>query len=156
MISVMGLNHAVLYVRDLKRSLQFYQSVLGFEKIAILSGKMGFLRAAGSQNHHDLGLIEVGQNAPSPPPRAIGLYHLAWEVKQVEDLAKATEVLTELGCFLSATDHGASKSIYARDPDGHEFELTWQIPRKDWGKFEHEAMVAPLDLSAELARYGSN
>lgn len=66
MISVMGLNHAVLSVRDLERSLRFYQSVLGFEEVARLSGKMGFLRAMGSQNHHDLGLIELGKNAPDP------------------------------------------------------------------------------------------
>lgn len=70
-------------------------------------------------------------------------------------LIHATETFKQLGCFLGASDHGASKSIYAKDPDGHEFELTWQIPRQDWGDFEYEAIVAPLDLSAELDRYHS-
>ena len=154
MISVTGLNHAVLYVRELERSLNFYKSVFGFEEVTRLHGKMGFLRAAGSSNHHDLGLIELGANAPSPPPGTIGLYHLAWEVKTIEDLATAAQVLKDNGYFRGASDHGASKSIYAQDPDGNEFEILWRVPREDWGEFEHKAIVEPLKLEQEIERYG--
>lgn len=153
MISVTGLNHAVLYVRDLARSLQFYQSVFGFEEVDRFPGRMVFLRALGSRNHHDLGLMAVGAKAPSPPPGAIGLYHLAWEVKTIEDLAIAAQTLQDLGCFQGASDHGAIKSIYGCDPDGHQFEITWVVPREDWGKFETSAIVAPLNLQSELERY---
>jgi catechol-2,3-dioxygenase len=89
MIPVTGLNHAVLCVRSLERSVQFYKSVFGFEEVARMQGRMAFLRAAGSSNHHDLGWLALGDDAPSPPPAAVGLYHLAWEVKTIEDLAKA-------------------------------------------------------------------
>ena len=154
MIPVTGLNHVVLYVRELERSVDFYKSIFGFEEVARLRGMMAFLRAKGSKNHHDLGLVALGANAPSPPRGSIGLYHVAWEVKTIDDLAIAAQKLSKSGYLQGANDHGASKSIYAEDPDGHEFEITWQIPREDWGNFEHQTVVIPLNLQRELERYG--
>ena len=154
MISVTNLNHVVLYVRDLKRSVEFYKSVFGFVEVAQMHGKMAFLRAVGSQNHHDLGLAALGINAPSPPPGSVGLYHLAWEVKTIEELADAVQFLKEKGSYRGASDHGASKSVYGEDPDGNQFEVTWIVPREMWGDFESKAIVAPLNLTEELQRYG--
>ena len=154
MIPVTGLNHAVLYVRELERSVEFYKSVFGFEEVSRLHGTMAFLRVKGSRNHHDLGLIALGSNAPSPPKGTIGLYHLAWEVKTIEDLANSIQILKNNGYFRGASDHGASKSVYGQDPDGLEFEITWHIPREDWGNFENKAIVAPLNLQSEIERYG--
>ena len=155
MIPVASLNHAVLYVRDLKRSVEFYKSIFGFVEVGPIQGRMAFLRAVNSRNHHDLGLAAVGVNAPSPPPRSVGLYHLAWEVKTIEDLAYAVNLLKETGYYRGASDHGASKSVYGEDPDGNQFEITWTIPREMWGDFESKAIVAPLNLAEELQRYGS-
>lgn len=152
-IPVTRLNHAVLYVRDLDRSVDFYRTVFGFEEIERMP-PMAFLRAAGSSNHHDLGLLVVGPEAPAPPRGATGLYHLAWEVPSIEDLAMAAALLAELGALVGASDHGATKSLYGRDPDGNEFEVMWMVPRDRWGEYERRAIVAPLDLRAELERYG--
>ena len=154
MIPVARLNHAVLYVRDLDRSSRFYQEAFGFQEIAREGGMMAFLRASGSQNHHDLGLFNVGPAASRPPRGSTGLYHLAWEVPTIEDLARAAETLSELGALLGASDHGATKSLYGRDPDGIEFEVMWMVPRDQWGEYENAAPVAPLDLARELRRYG--
>jgi catechol-2,3-dioxygenase len=52
------------------------------------------------------------------------------------------------------SDHGVCKSLYGHDPDGIEFEVVWTVPREDWGSYEHEAVVQPLDLDAALARWG--
>jgi len=153
-IAVARLNHAVLYVRDLDRSVDFYRRVFGFEEISRIRGFMAFLRAAGSSNHHDLGLAAVGPDAPRPVRGSTGLYHLAWEVPRIEDLARAAEVLSAEGALGGQSDHGATKSLYGRDPDGNEFEVMWMVPRADWGRYEAEATIAPLDLAAELARYG--
>jgi catechol 2,3-dioxygenase-like lactoylglutathione lyase family enzyme len=71
------LNHAVLYVAELNRSVDFYTKAFGFEVIARLGDGAAFLRASGSDNHHDLGLFAVGSNAVKPRPGSIGLYHLA-------------------------------------------------------------------------------
>jgi catechol-2,3-dioxygenase len=153
MIPVRRLNHAVLYVRDAARSAAFYRETFGFEVVAELPGAV-FLRAAGTDNHHDLGLFSIGPEAPGPTPGAVGLYHLAWEVDTVQDLVAARDTLDRLGVLVGASDHGTSKSLYAKDPDGNEFEVLWSVPREDWGDLEHGGKVAPLDLEAELARYG--
>ena len=64
-IPVARLNHAVLFVRDIDVAVDFYSRVFGFEQIAReAGGRMAFLRARGSANHHDLGLMAVGPAAP--------------------------------------------------------------------------------------------
>jgi catechol-2,3-dioxygenase len=153
MIPVQRLNHAVLYVRDAARSADFYRSNFGFETVTELRGA-AFLRAAGSSNHHDLGLFSVGPNAPGPEAGRVGLYHLAWQVGSVEDLRTARDTLRAVGAYTGESDHGATKSIYGHDPDGNEFEIMWLVPRAEWGEHEHDAVVAPLDLEAEIARHG--
>lgn len=150
---VRRLNHAVLRVRDVERSVAFYEAVLGLEVIAREGGVMAFMRAPDSANHHDLGLFRVGSNAAAPDERGVGLYHLAWEVDRIEDLREAARTLERLGAISGASDHGATKSIYGYDPDGNEFELMWLVPREAWGEFERSAPTRPLDLEAEIARF---
>ncbi|MEO6396862.1 MAG: VOC family protein [Tepidiformaceae bacterium] len=155
-IPVKGLNHAVLYVRDVERAVAFYEEAFGFEVVAREGGgRMAFLRAGGGTNHHDLGLMEVGANAPQPPRGSTGLYHLAWEVPTIKDLAEAHTLLANLGALTGQSDHGATKSLYGQDPDGNEFEVMWMVPREDWGANEKSAIIAPLRMSAEVAKYGS-
>lgn len=153
-IPVARLNHAVLYVRNLDRSVDFYQRAFGFEEIGREGGMMAFLRAAGSANHHDLGLMAVGAEAPPAGRRSVGLYHLAWEVPAIEDLAAAAAVLAELNALTGMSDHGATKSLYGRDPDGIEFEVMWMVPRDQWGEYERRGVVMPLNIARELERFG--
>jgi catechol-2,3-dioxygenase len=153
-VPVNGLNHAVLYVRDLARSVEFYSRALGFQEVARERGMMAFLRAFGSQNHHDLALMEVGADAPQPARGSVGLYHLAWEVPRIEDLARAMSTLADLDALTGVSDHGATKSLYGRDPDGIEFEVMWMVPREEWGEYETKGVVLPLDIERELERFG--
>ena len=156
-IPIKGLNHAVLYVRDVERSVAFYQEAFGFEIVAREGGgRMAFLRSGGGTNHHDLGLMEVGAQAPQPPRGSTGLYHLAWEVPTINDLANAQTVLANLGALTGQSDHGATKSLYGQDPDGNEFEVMWMVPRDDWGANENSAIIAPLRMAAEVSKYGAN
>ena len=155
MTSVRRLNHAVLYVRDARRSADFYEEAFGFTTAASVGeGAAVFLRAAETDNHHDLGLFTIGADAPGPERGRAGLYHLAWQVDTIQDLAVMRERLVKLGALAGASDHGATKSLYGHDPDGNEFEVMWMVPREDWGAYEHDAIVQPLDLDAELARWG--
>jgi catechol-2,3-dioxygenase len=153
MIPVTRLNHAVLFVRELERAVEFYREAFGFEEIAREGGMMAFLRASESDNHHDLGLMAVGPDAPRPPRGSVGLYHLAWQVPTIDALATAAETLSRLGALTGASDHGATKSLYGHDPDGNEFEVMWMVPREEWGEHERRAIVAPLDLEREVARW---
>ena len=143
----------MLRVRDLERSLAFYRDVLGLEQIARMGNVMAFMRAPGSDNHHDLGLASVGPNAPAPNEQGVGLYHLAWEVDEIEALREAHDALRRYGTLSGASDHGATKSIYGYDPDGNEFEVMWMVPREHWGEYERAAPIGPLNLDAEIARW---
>ena len=153
MIPIRKLNHAVLTVRDLERSIAFYRDVFGFEEVARAGGQMAFMRAHGSPNHHDLGFFALGERAVRPPRNAVGLFHLAWEVPAIEDLVVARAALDKEGALVGESDHGATKSLYGVDPDGHEFEIMWQVPRDQWGSYEDAAPTGPLDLDAELERF---
>jgi catechol-2,3-dioxygenase len=155
-MNVTRLNHAVLFVRDVDRAAEFYRSVFGFEEMERPAGmRAAFMRSPTGGNHHDLGLFEVGADAPRPARGSVGLYHLAWEVPTIEDLVAAARELSEAGAMGGASDHGVSKSLYGRDPDGNEFEVMWQVPREAWGDYAEQATIMPLDLEAELARWGA-
>ena len=152
--TVRRLNHAVLYVRDARRAADFYGKAFGFEVVHETGdGAAVFMKAAGTDNHHDLGLFSIGPGAPGPERGRVGLYHLAWSVDSIEDLAAMRDRLVEMRALVGASDHGATKSLYGVDPDGNEFEVVWVVPREHWGAYEHDAAVMPLDLDAELARY---
>jgi catechol-2,3-dioxygenase len=149
------LNHAVLYVRDARRAAEFYEEAFGFVPVAEFGdGAAVFMRAGETENHHDLGLFSIGMQAPPPQPGRVGLYHLAWEVDTINDLAEMRERLQRMGALAGESDHGVSKSLYGRDVDGNEFEVMWSVPREQWGDLEHEAVTRRLDLAAELARHG--
>ena len=152
-IPAVRLNHAVLYVADLERSIAFYDAAFGMRVIAREPRvPAAFLQLPRSGNHHDLGLFQVGTSF-GPKRPGIGLYHLAWQVDTIEELAQAHVTLAELGALVGESSHGATKSLYAHDPDGHEFEVQWMLPRESWGEWEHSAPIEPLDLSGELVRW---
>jgi len=153
-MNITRLNHAVLFVSDLDRSLDFYRSVFGFQVIATEPrANAAFLRAPGSDNHHDLGLFGVGPGVAPRVRGAIGLYHLAWQVDTIGDLVAAKSMLLEAGALTGESSHGATKSLYGADPDGNEFEVMWLLPRDAWGEHENSAIVEPLDLAGEVTRW---
>src|SRR5205823_15129362 len=98
-------------------------------------------------------LFGVGSAAPKPPRGAVGLYHLAWEVPSIEDLARAASTLSELNALTGLSDHGATKSLYGQDPDGIEFDVMWLVQREQWGEYERRGAVMPLGLQRGLASF---
>lgn len=152
---VQRLNHAVLYVRDVDRSVTFYREALGFRVVTSIPGRAAFLQAEDSTNDHDLGLFAVGAQAgDSTAGRgSVGLYHLAWEVDTLDELRRIAGVLTEHGALAGASDHGSTKALYAHDPDGIEFEVSWLVPA-DLLTPDVRMQTLPLDIEAEIARYG--
>ncbi|MGD0067893.1 MAG: VOC family protein [Streptosporangiaceae bacterium] len=153
-MAVRRLNHAVLYVHGLERTVEFYRNTLGFEVRMEIPGRAAFLRAPDSANDHDLGLFEIGTgHAPDRPERP-GLYHLAWEVGTLADLADTRAKLVAAGALVGESDHRVSKSLYAKDPSGIEFEVLWRVPAQDWeAEMASGGMTLPLDWDATLARW---
>ena len=155
-MAITRLNHAVLFVRDADSAAEFYRTAFGFTELVRPEGMRAvFMRTPSGDNHHDLGLFEVGAQAPNPSRGSVGLYHLAWEVDTIDALAEMAETLRDLGALTGASDHGVSKSLYGRDPDGNEFEVMWAVPPTGWGDDADQAVIRPLDLEAELRRWGA-
>ncbi|MBX6722229.1 MAG: VOC family protein, partial [Dactylosporangium sp.] len=55
------------------------------------------------------------------------------------------------------SDHGTTKSLYGRDPDGLEFEVVWLVPADllDDAALANRKRIRPLDLEREKRRYGA-
>jgi catechol 2,3-dioxygenase-like lactoylglutathione lyase family enzyme len=156
------LNHAVLFVRDVAASVAFYSDVLDFRQVNMTpDGFAGaaFMQAPGSANDHDLGLFEIGAAAgPSGAGRStVGLYHLAWEVDTLDALEEVANKLAAAGALVGSSDHGTTKSLYGKDPDGLEFEVVWLIPANllDEAALAARKRIGPLNLAKEKERYGA-
>ena len=145
-IGLKRLQHLVLWVADVGRSVRFYRDVLGFE-VKSQSPRAAFLRIPGSPDDHHLGLFEQ-TGVAGPNERVARMYHSAWEVGELTDLMRARQRLIETGALVGSSDHGVSLSLYAKDPDGLEFEIFWTVPGGT------SVGTRPLDLEGELARRG--
>jgi catechol 2,3-dioxygenase len=140
-MEVKDLGHVVLYVRNLERSVAFYRDVLGFRQIPAVDGEGGLrfpaaaFSSASKRTHHELLLIEVGEDAqPQPQGRRVGLYHIGLKVGDTDDeLREALERLRDAGVTVTgASDHTVTHSLYILDPDGNELELYVDVPQADW------------------------
>lgn len=148
------LNHAVLFVSDLERSVAFYTGVFGMDVVAREPGaNAAFLRLPKSGNHHDLGLFGVGVSGVPRRRGQVGLFHLAWQLDTVDELVAARSALSDVAALRGESSHGATLSVYGSDPDGIEFEVMWMLPRAQWGGFQDAAVTRPLDLDAEVERW---
>ncbi|HUO48938.1 MAG TPA: VOC family protein [Acidimicrobiales bacterium] len=149
-MEVKELGHLVLYVRSLARSVAFYRDVLGWRMITPDGPDIGFPAAAfaapGGRTHHELLLIEVGEDAAGlPVGRRTGLYHFGLKVGDSDDeLREALERVTEAGATVVGTsDHTVTHSLYILDPDGNEIELYVDVPGVDW-KQHPELLMSPI------------
>jgi catechol 2,3-dioxygenase len=149
-VEVKELGHLVLYVRNLERSTAFYRDVLGWRMISPEGEALAFPAAAfsspGGRTHHELLLIEVGEDAAAMPAgRRVGLYHFGLKVGDSDDeLREALDRLKDAGTTITgASDHTVTHSIYILDPDGNEIELYVDVPGVDW-KNHPELLMSPI------------
>ena len=59
--------------------------------------------------------------------------------------------------MVGSSDHGTTKSLYAKDPNGLEFEVAWIVPADllDAAALAGRSTIGHLDLEAEKRRYGT-
>ena len=143
---VTELNHYFVRANDLEKTKDFYCDVLGFE-VKTRYPNAAFLRIAGSSEDHHLGLFEQ-PGVGAVDEGAVRMYHSAWEVGELTDLVRARRKLIDARALVGSSDHGVSLSLYAKDPDGLEFEVFWTVPAG------RPAGTRALDLEGELARRG--
>lgn len=134
---VLELGHVVLYVHNVERSTSFYRDVLGWNQLPISdpSGRTAVFSAPSGRTHHELLLIEVGEDATKVPEgRRVGMYHFGLKVGDSDDeLREARDTLQRAGAtLLGSSDHTVTHSLYIADPDGNEIELYVDVPGVDW------------------------
>ena len=145
------MRHAVLWVTDPGASAEFYRQALGLEVKQQFDNAV-FMSSPNSATDHDLGLFKT--DGPTPDGRAVGLYHIAWEVETLTDLADAKARLAAMGALVGENNHGVSRSLYCQDPDGIEFEVMWEVPIDQLNPDDPSSI--PLDLEADMARFGAD
>ena len=148
------IGHVHLKVADLKRALEFYCGVLGFELTQRYGSQAAFVSAGGYHHHIGLNTWQSADGSP-PPAGSTGLYHLAILYPTRAALADALRRLQAAGVALDgASDHGVSEALYLRDPDQNGVELYWDRPSEQWPRGAHggiEMYTQPLDLAGLLA-----
>jgi catechol 2,3-dioxygenase-like lactoylglutathione lyase family enzyme len=118
-----GLTHVALAVRDPKRSLQFYRSVLGV--VAVYEGE-DFVQAQtpGSRD------VLVFERRPRQAGRIGGIAHFGFRLRRAADIARARAAITAAGGTIHDTGEfvAGEPYVFFRDPDGYEVEIWYELP----------------------------
>jgi catechol 2,3-dioxygenase len=126
------LGHVNIFVRDAARSRQWYEDVLGLHTYDFIPGRAAFMSADLDQSH-EVALIQVGDEAPGPQKGQVGLNHMAWMMRSLDDLKEIYQRLKDQQVAIErVSDHGISVGIYFRDPDGNGVEVSYELPRSQW------------------------
>ncbi|WP_395047694.1 VOC family protein [Flavobacterium sp.] len=126
------IGHVHLKVSNLKRSLEFYCDLLGFDITTMYGTEAAFISAGGY--HHHIGLNTwYSEDYPMASKEGVGLFHTAILYPTRKDLATIyNRLLKEKYPITGSADHGVSQAIYLNDPDGNGVELYWDRPKETW------------------------
>ena len=134
------LAHFVLRVSDLKKSIAWYEAVLGM-KVVHDAGNLAFFTY--DDEHHRLAMVETPTPAAEHekgtfgPP---GLDHVAYTLESIEDLLITYKRLKQADILpVWPINHGLTTSIYYADPDGNRVE------------FQVENLATKEELNAYMA-----
>ena len=126
------IGHVHLKVSDLKKAMDFYCGLLGFEVTSMYGEEAAFISAGGY--HHHIGLNTWYSKGGGPAPQnTAGLFHTAILYGERKELAFIYKRLIDAGYpFTGFADHGVSEALYLNDPDGNGVELYWDKPKDQW------------------------
>jgi catechol 2,3-dioxygenase-like lactoylglutathione lyase family enzyme len=122
-----GIDHVALGVRDIERSVKWYTDVLGFERLheGMWDGVPTFI----GKGNTGIALFPASQEAKPSTHREIRMLHLAFRANR-ENFLRAQDELKKRGIDFEFQDHEIAHSIYFRDPDGHQLEITtYELPK---------------------------
>jgi catechol 2,3-dioxygenase-like lactoylglutathione lyase family enzyme len=118
------IDHIVLTVFDLDRTIDFYSRVLGMEPVSFAGGRRGLAFGRQKFNLHQAGR-EFEPKALKPAPGAIDLCLITeTPLAEVMDALKSHGVVIIDGPVDKTGATGPIKSVYFRDPDGNLIEVS--------------------------------
>ena len=136
-----NLGHVNIFVRNAERSRDWYEDLLGLHTYGFFPGRAAFM-SADLGNSHEIALTQVGDDAMGPQGGQVGLNHMAWYMDSLDDLAELYHRVKEKEIQIDrVSDHGHAIGIYIRDPDGNGIELSYEMPREEWGHDESGYMI---------------
>jgi len=132
-----AIDHVNIYVRNAERSHRWYTDVLGLHTQDLFNFPgTEKLRAAflscDPGHAHDIALFDVGEEAGGPEKGHVGLNHVAWRMKSLDDLKEIYQRLQDKGVPVRVSDHTVSIGVYFSDPDGNGLEVYYELPRSEW------------------------
>ena len=118
------LDHLVLTVADIARTVSFYQRVLGMRHEVFGQGRHALVFGQQKFNLHQVGR-EFEPKAQAPTPGAIDLCLITrWSMAQVSAHLQQQGVAIEEGPVARSGAMGSIESVYFRDPDGNLIEVS--------------------------------
>jgi catechol 2,3-dioxygenase len=144
-----------LQVRDLERSLQYYERILGLRVVTRLGDSAAL--APGSDATPLIWLHAHAGARPAPRGGLLGLYHFAILLPDRVSLGKFVAHLSATGTYAGSADHFVSEALYLTDPDGLGIEVYADRPRSMWRQngLQLYMTTEPLDIRGLLATAGS-
>jgi catechol 2,3-dioxygenase len=146
MMGIQRVGHVVVKMRDLEAAKQFYGGILGMQ---ISSESAGAIFFRFADYHHDIGVFKVDEDAEAPTKEQVGLLHFALVMDSLESLVEMYQRLKDRGVeILGTLDHGMTRSLYIKDPDGNGIEIYCEVPEYDWRENDDFTVYQHLDLEA--------
>jgi catechol 2,3-dioxygenase-like lactoylglutathione lyase family enzyme len=116
-----GIDHIAMGVRDVERSAKWYIDVLGFERLH--EGTWGGVPTFIGKGNTGIALFPASQEPKLSTGREIRMLHLAFRADR-ENFIAAQRELEQHGIKFEFQNHEIAHSIYFRDPDSHQLEIT--------------------------------
>jgi catechol 2,3-dioxygenase len=142
------LGHVRLKVRDMDRAISFYTRLLGMRLVEKTGNDFAFL--SGSDAYHEVALQRVGAAAPAPAAEATGVDHVAFELADARQFARAYQALLQAGIAPRTVDNGISWAMYFSDADGNQLEFFCDRRRNPGGREHWEGRVDDLQPATIL------
>jgi catechol 2,3-dioxygenase len=131
-------------MRDLDKAREFYCGVLGM-KVAEEADFGIFFRF--NDYHHDIAVFRTAPDAELPRDDQVGLVHVAVVADSVQTVKAMYDRCKEMGVQIDATmDHGMTKSLYIRDPEGNQIEIYAEVPEFDYFNNSFVGTRDPVDF----------
>lgn len=121
---ILGLDHFVLTVNNIEKTVDFYTRVLGMQQVIFGTGRKALQFGSQKINLHEAGR-EFEPKAKHPIPGSADLcFIVEQELLDIIEHLKQHNIAVEDGIVSRPGAMGPIESIYLRDPDGNLIELS--------------------------------